>query len=134
MLTIDPDKVGYIILKAREFDEKVEPEELERGSNPSDDRSIEILEDYADDPTCQELMAALENLNEDEMVELLALTWLGRGDFSREEWKVALRQAREACNEQAAFYLAGTPMLGDFLEEGLASLGYSYEGVGMGRL
>ena len=99
MLSIDPDKVGYIILKAREFDEKVEPEELERGSNPSDDQSIEILEDYADDPTYQELMAALENLNEDEMVELLALTWLGRGDFSREEWKVALRQAREARNE-----------------------------------
>ena len=134
MLTIDPDKVGYIIVKAREFDEKVAPEELDRGSNPSDDQCVEILEDYADDPTLQELMAALQNLNEDEMVELLALTWLGRGDFGPEEWKEALRQARETRNKRAAQYLAGTPMLGDFLEEGLAALGYSCEGVEMGRL
>ncbi len=134
MLTIDPDKVGYIIVKAREFDEKVEPGELDRGSNPSDDQCVEILEDYADDPTYQELMAALQVLNVDEMVEILALTWLGRGDFGPKEWKKALRQAREARNKRAAQYLVGTPMLGDFLEEGLAALGYSCEGVEMGRL
>jgi len=134
MLTIDPDKVCYIILKAREFDEKVEPEELDAGSNPSDDQSVEVLEDYADDPTYQELMSALEDLNDDEMNDLLALVWVGRGDFSRNEWQKAVDQANETRNERAAAYLVGTPNLGDLLEEGLAVMGKSCADFGMGHL
>jgi hypothetical protein len=134
MLTINPEKVCYIILKAREFDEKVEPEDPDSGSNPSDDQAVSILEDHADDPTLQELRMALLELNVDEMNELLALTWLGRGDFSKDEWHDALEQARETRDSHAADYLVGTPMLGDLLEEGLSALGYSCEGMEMGRL
>lgn len=133
MLTIDLEKACYIIFKAREFNEKVDLGGGDTGSNPSDDQFVEILEDYPDDPTYQELMAALEELNEDEMIDLVALTWLGRGDYSRTEWEDALKQARESRNEHSADYLVGTPMLGDLLEEGLAALGYSCEGTEVDR-
>ena len=50
-LNVNLEKVCFIIVKAREFDAKVDPVEPEPGSNPSDDQEREILEDYADDPT-----------------------------------------------------------------------------------
>ena len=134
MLTIDPEKVCYIIVKAREFDAKVEPDDPDSGSNPSDDKGVAILEDFADDPTFAELMAALRSLNVDEIAELLALTWIGRGDYDKSEWKDALAQARQAQDKHAPEYLAGTPLLADYLEEGFSQLGYSCESFEMGRL
>jgi hypothetical protein len=133
-LSIGLPKLCYIIIKAREFDAKVEPVEPEPGSNPADDAEREVLEDYADDPTYQELVDAIESLNDDERAELIALTWLGRGDYVAEEWEQALADAQEALNEQAASYLVGTPNLGDELEEGLTSLGLSCADVEMSHL
>ena len=56
-LNISPEKIGFIIIKAREFDVKVAPAEPDPGSNPSDDDESEVLEDYPDDATLEELRA-----------------------------------------------------------------------------
>src|SRR5680860_1656003 len=80
-LTISPEKAFFIIVKAREFDEQVAPTDPDSGSNPTDDREVDVLEEQADNPVLQELQAALGGLNVDEQLDLLALTWLGRGDF-----------------------------------------------------
>src|SRR5579863_2468721 len=92
-LTINHEKLGFIIIRAREFDAKVEPVEADRGSNPTDDDEREVLEDYADDPTYIELVEAIEGLNEDELIELVALVWLGRGDYEAAEWGQAVEAA-----------------------------------------
>jgi hypothetical protein len=133
-LSLNPEKVCYIIIKAREFDAKEEPVEPDPGSNPTDDADIEILEDYPDDSTLQELVDAIEGLNEDEQIELVALTWLGRGDFARKEWRSAVRLARERHTGTTARYLAGIPLLGDYLEDGLAMFGKSCEAFEIDRL
>jgi hypothetical protein len=125
MLIMPREKLAYIVVKAREFDALVEPEGLEGGSNPSDDREVGILEATGDNPTLIELRSALEDLNDDEMAELLALVWLGRGDYARAEWKDALASAREARDKRAVPYLLETPNLGDLLEQGLAELDIS---------
>lgn len=124
-LNISPEKVCYILLKAREFDVKVEPVEPDPGSNPADSGEQEILEDYADDATATELKSAIDDLNDDEIVDLIALTWVGRGDFGRQEWPEARALARERHRRHSADYLMGMPQLGDYLEEGLSTLGYS---------
>jgi hypothetical protein len=134
MLEISPEKVCFVIVKAREFQAKVEVVDPQPGSNPSDEGSREILEDYADDPTFEELKSFLSSLNEDEIADLLALTWLGRGDYDKEEWKAAVAEAHRIENKNAADYLIGTTLLGDFLEEGLSQLGYSCEPYEIGRL
>jgi hypothetical protein len=133
-LTINHEKLGFIIIKAREFDAKVEPVEADRGSNPTDDDEREVLEDYADDPTYIELVEAIEGLNEDELIELVALVWLGRGDYEAAEWGQAVEAAREAYNERTADYLVGTPNLSEELEEGLAKLDLSIADVEKGHL
>jgi Protein of unknown function (DUF3775) len=117
MLTIPLAKLAYIVEKAREYDAEV----------PADDDEREILLDTPDNPTAQELRDAIDGLNIDEREELLALLWLGRGDYDAQSWPEALRQARETRSSTETEYLLGTPLLGDYLEEGVEALGLSLE-------
>lgn len=134
MLTISPEKVCYIIIKAREFDEKEAVVDPDEGSNPSDDRDVAVLEDFADDPTFEELSSAISSLNEDEQVDLVTLAWIGREDFAPEEWEEARAEAAGVRDKHVPDYLLGIPQLGDLLEEGLAAFGYSCEDYELNRL
>lgn len=134
MLTIAPEKVCFLIIKAREFDAKMDPEVPEPGDNPTDDADREILFDYPDDPTVEEIRGFLESLNEDEAVEVLALLWIGQGEYDVEEWEEALAEARDNPDERRPQAFLSIPLLGDYLEEGLAELGYSCDEVELGRL
>jgi Protein of unknown function (DUF3775) len=133
-INISSEKVCYIIVKAREFDAKVEPVEPDPGSNPSDDAGSGILEDYAGDPTLQELREAIADLNDDEVVDLIAIAWVGRGDFDRDDFDSARSLALERHRPNSAPYLIGMPSLGDYLDEGLATLGYSCDDTEMAHL
>ncbi len=126
MLTIPPEKLAYIIEKAREFDAEV-PSDAEEGSNAADDDEREILLDTPDNPIEQELREAIDGLGIPERQELLALMWLGRGDYDAESWSEALQQARQTQSASETAYLLGTPLLGDYIEEGVAGLGLSLE-------
>ena len=122
-LTISLEQAFFIIVKAREFDEQLESTDPDSGSNPADDREVDVLEEGADNPVQQELEEALDALNVDEQLDLIALTWLGRGEYS--SFAEAREEASDMRDKHIPEYLIGTPKLGDFLEEGLAQLGYS---------
>jgi hypothetical protein len=125
MLPIDPDKVCHIIPKARAFDVKTDVVEPDPGSNMAEDEMLEVLKDYPDDATEDELREFIRGLNEEEQVALVALAWIGRGSFSVEEWRDAMEEARHAHNDRTAEYLMGLPLLGDYLAEGLAAFGHT---------
>jgi Protein of unknown function (DUF3775) len=131
-LTISPEQAFFIIVKAREFDEQVESTDADSGSNPADDREVDVLEEDADNPVQQELEEALDALNVDEQLDLIALTWLGRGEYS--SFAEAREEASDMRDKHITEYLIGTPKLGDFLEEGLAQIGYSLEDFQRDRL
>jgi Protein of unknown function (DUF3775) len=124
-LSISPEKVIFLIEKAREFDAKDAPTKQDPSSNPSDDRMIEVLEDHPDDPVLEEISGLISSLNEDEQIELVALMWLGREDYDPKDWAQVREDAAAAHNKHTARYLAGTPLLADFLSNGLDRLGYS---------
>ena len=128
MLALPLHKLAFIIVKAREYDAEItaDPDALS-GSNPADDGEIEILGDTPDNPTEQELRDAIDGLNVAERQELLALLWLGRGDYDAETWPEALREAHDRMNETETDYFLGTPLLADYLEEGANALGLSLE-------
>ena len=134
MLQTTLEQLAYIIEKAREFDVQTAPVDSDSGSNPSDDNDVTILEATDDNPTLQELTAALDVLDDEQRIELLALVWVGRGDFDRSEWRDALAQAREVHDENETSYLLGTPLLADYLETALDLLGYSLEDFEKDRL
>lgn len=133
-LTISPEKVCFIIIKAREFDAKDEVTEPDPGSNPSDDKDTAILEDHEDDPVLEELTSLISSLSEDEQIDIVALAWLGRDDYVASDWPAVREDAAAAHNDRTAEYLIGIPLLGDFLEEGLSMLGYSCEEFEIERL
>jgi uncharacterized protein DUF3775 len=137
MVTIPLEKLAFIVAKAREFDAEVETDGDDAdadASNPADDGERAILQDTADNPTLQELRDAIDDLNVDERDELLALVWIGRGDFTAAEWNDAVGRARAMDNRRDADYLIGTPLLADYVEEGLAAFDLSLEEFEIGHM
>jgi len=133
MPDINTDKVCFVIIKAREFD--VQDEGLEADdSNPTDDNFSSVYAPEKDDSVRKELKAFIDAMDEDEQCELVALCWTGRGDFSPEEWKIAVAEARSRREGSTAEYLIGIPLVSDYLEEGLSKFDLSCEGFEMGRL
>jgi hypothetical protein len=124
-LGINPDKVCQIIVKARAFDAKEGVSDPDSGSNAADDGMTDVLEDLPDDvdATRLELLEFIRALDEDEQMNLVALAWLGRGTYDISEWCEALSVARNEHNKRTAEYLLKLPLLGDYLEEGLAAFG-----------
>jgi uncharacterized protein DUF3775 len=124
-LSISPEKVCYIIAKAREFGAKDVVTDPDDASNPTDDGMISVLEDHRDDPVVQEIAAAIFAMSEDEQIDLVALAWLGRGDGSVKDWDELRAEAARAHNKRTASYLIGMPLLADYLDEALSQFGHS---------
>lgn len=122
---IDNETVCRIIVKARQFDAKEGRVEEKYGANAIDESFREVLEDDKNDPAYEELKTFIDGLNVDEQCELVALTWVGRGDFDAADWARALHLAREQHTRRTAEYLLGTPLLADYLQEGLSAFGES---------
>lgn len=128
-LNIGLDKVLGIVLKARAFDQEDFPDDADPGSEPEAIQDREEQLDSGDDSTEAELRELIDDLNDDEVVDLIALVWLGRGDFSKDELPEARDLARERHQGSSATYLMGIPTLAEYLAEGVSEAGYDLEGL-----
>jgi hypothetical protein len=133
-LSISSEKVCFLIVKAREFDVQDVDTELEEGSNPSDDREIDVLEDEPDNPVAQEIRMFIAELGEDEKADLIGLVRLGRGDGTMDEWSAMRSEGHREHAGRIAAYLMGEPLLSDYLEEGLSQFGISCAEFEINRL
>ena len=124
MLNVDPQTVCFIIDKAREFHAKEGVTIPEMTTSPTDDWALQVLADHRDDMTYGELQSTINDL---EPVELVALMWVGRGDFDADDWEGATGHAKDEWNNRTAEYLIATPLLADYLLEALNQFGYSCE-------
>ena len=126
-LSISPEKVFFIVAKARQFDSKVTETGSDLVSDLSDDDTSHGLEDLSKNTDRSELSGFIRGLNVDEQIDLVALMWLGRGDGDLDNWRDLRGEAARAHNNRTASYLIGTPMLADYLEEALSQFGKSFE-------
>lgn len=126
VLSINPETVCFIILKAKEFHAKegVTFNEVMPESEYEYDWAA-ILADHEDDLTYQEVRSVIEDLEPDQQVDLLTLMYIGRGDFDETEWSAAHKEARENLAPNLTDYLLAKPMIADYLEKALELLGYS---------
>ena len=130
-LTIAPDTVRLFIEKARAISADVNEDyedgaehEVELGDDARDNHHHDgLAEEATENLTEQELRQLIGDLNVDEAAELIALMWIGRGDYDASEFAEAVNEARLRGNRRTAKYLLGMPMLGDWLEEGLEAIG-----------
>lgn len=125
--------VCHVIHRARELVADLNPLDDEPGRRAADDTSDELPEEdnagLSESPEYEELKEYIQNLNDDEQIELVALTWVGRGTYTADDWDEALEVARDEHAKNAARYLLGQPLLADELEQGLDEFGLSCEDV-----
>ena len=123
------DTLGWIIVKAREYD--VKAEDTTDGEADSDD-AMGVLQDRDDDPTESELTSWIEDLTDTQQAELVAVFWLGRDDGDADEFDELVQQARGARVGKTSRYLLGEPLLSEYLESGLETLGYDVSEIESG--
>jgi hypothetical protein len=118
-LHIRPETLCTLISLAREFQAKEEVVFPEIPDSPSDDWALQVLADHQDDANVAEFRGIVEDMSERQRAELVALMWLGRGDYGIDEWEGAVDDALGDFSIRAAEYLLAHPMLSDHFEEGL---------------
>lgn len=133
-LRISLEKVCFVAAKARELYVKVVPDWVDDGSNPTDDEMVRILKDHPDDPTHHELKSYLQALNDEELEDLLVLTWLGRADYTPTDWDNLLSEVQDVREHRTVDYLIGIPLLADHLQNGLSKLGLSCAEFHLGQV
>ena len=95
-----------------------EDEERDDDDDEEEEVTLDLLTDFIDD------------LNDDEQAALIALAWVGRGDYDAEGWDEAVKLAAERnAKGTASGYLVDMAGLGDLLSDGVAAFGLSIEEV-----
>jgi Protein of unknown function (DUF3775) len=130
-LAIGPDTVRNFVLKARAIGAALTDDyadgsehEVEIDGEAHDPHHHDgLVEEEAADLREEELRELLQDLNDDEAADLIALVWIGRGDFEPGEWQEAQAEARGRGRKRLDAYLMRLPMLAEWLEEGLEAIG-----------
>lgn len=138
-LTIDPEVAYRIAELAQSYQGEglmpIEDDDViddDPGDDPIPD--VETIADEAENPhedmLDDELEGLIRGLNVDAKHDLLALIWVGRGDFDASDWASARRAAREAEPFNVADYLEELDMGSDYIVTALDALGYPSPGEG----
>jgi hypothetical protein len=125
MLHIPLESICYIIAKARSLQAKEDVVIPDTPGCPSEDWGLQVLADHSGDYSLAELADCIGAMTQRQRAELIALMWVGRGDYEVDEWEQAVDDAIGDHSVRAAAYLLAHPMVSDDLEEGLIAHGYS---------
>lgn len=123
-IDVNPDIILHIIEKARAFHAKEGVVIPENAEELGEEDFIQVLADHKNDLTFQELTNVINDLEPDQQITLVSIMYLGRGDFSIDEWNDCLEEAKNGWTSHTAEYLLSKPYLADFLAAGLDILGY----------
>ena len=121
LLEISSDTVCRLIALGTEFHAQEAVVIPEEPGNPSGDWGQQMLAAHMDDSTFREFKSIVLDLEPDQQHKLVALLWVGRGDYSLDEWNDAVDYAAECDAGNTAEYLIAHPLLPDYLAEGLAT-------------
>jgi len=117
-LNIASATVSYLIERTRE---------AYADMPPPDDAEEDISEHRSFEADLSELGEFIDELNEDERIDLVVLMWIGRGTYGVDELDRARDTARREATHTASEYLLSTPLVGDYLADGLEAFGLSME-------
>ena len=130
------DTLCRIILRGREYEAQT-PTDDDGGEAPEyvdDDgeEALAVLDDSTNDGVEVELRAALGDLGEDQLAEVLAFCWVGDGTYEAADWDEAMEEAAESSKDGSGTIdeLMDMPMLASVLESGMAAFDLSCIGVG----
>jgi hypothetical protein len=130
------ETICRLILRAKELDAQVaaetsdeEPDDVD-DLDDDDEETLSVLEDEINTGVEEEVQAVLDDLAEDQLAEVVALAWVGRGTYDASEWDDAFAEASDLDTQERIDELTDMPALGGHLEAGLAAFDFSCDGVG----
>lgn len=125
------ETICRLIVRAREMEAQVPGIETDDEADPTDsDDEFAVLEDDANEAVEEEMFALLDDLGEDQVQEILALAWVGRGTYDPSEWDEALETAADPDAEEPVDQLMDMPTLAAYLDAGLAAFDMNCDGIG----
>ena len=128
-LRISVEKVCALIEAARELAGKVPSTAGDRTTTGDDSKLVTLDEPEGigedQDARRRETIEFIAGLNVDEQTDLLALIWLGRGDYGIEEWDDALTEAEARIAARDPDYMIGDAALPEYLGDALEAFGLS---------
>lgn len=110
--------VSNLVLRLRGVQGRDAVSDPNSGSNPIDDGMIDALQTGVGDLSRQVVRQHISELSPQEQIELVAMFWIGRGDFEPAEWVEAVKTAEEQRETPTATYILGQPLAADFIAEG----------------
>jgi hypothetical protein len=125
-----------LIIRARELEAQVPAEDPDEDPEDVDDyddedgEALSVLEDELNESVEEEIQALLDDLGEDQLAEVLALAWVGRGTYDASEWDDAFEEANGLDPEERMDEILDMSNLAGYLDAGLAAFDYSCEGIG----
>jgi hypothetical protein len=125
------ETICRLILRAKELEAQVPASDADEDPDNVDDyddeggEALSVLEDELNDGVEEEVQALL-----DELAEIVALAWVGRGTYDSSEWEEAFAEANDLSGDERMDELLEMPLLGGYLDAGLAAFDYSCNGVG----
>ena len=128
-LRISSEKVCDFIEAARELAGKVPPTTGDHTTTGDDSELVTIEEPEGigedEDARRRETVEFVAGLNVEEQTDLLALIWLGRGDYDIGEWDDAVAEAEARIAARDPDYMIGDAALPEYLGDGLEAFGMS---------
>jgi hypothetical protein len=132
------ETICRLILRAKELEAQIPAEEPDEDPDDVDDfeedgeggGTLSVLEDELNESVEEEVRATLDDLADDQLAEILALAWVGRGTWDASEWDEAFAEAGDLDPDERTDELLDMPLLGGHLEAGLAAFDYSCDGIG----
>jgi Protein of unknown function (DUF3775) len=126
-LRISIEKVCAFIEAARELAGKV-PSTVGDRTTTGDDSKLATIDEPEgsgedEDARRREAVEFVAGLNVEEQTDLLALIWLGRGDYELSEWDAALTEAEARIAARDPDYMIGDAALAEYLGDGLEAFG-----------
>lgn len=118
VLNVSVDTVSFIIARSQE----ALVDSPYANSNDED-----MAERRSPEAGFAELAQFINALNEDERIDLVCLMWVGRGTVTVDEFDQARRDAQREATLSTADYLLSTPLIADYLADGLEAFGFSVE-------
>lgn len=126
-LRISTEKVCDFIETARELAGKVPPTTGDHTTTGDDSELVTIEEPEGigedEDARRREIVEFIAGLNVEEQTDLLALIWLGRGDYDISEWDDAIAEAEGRIAARDPDYMIGDAALPEYLGDGLDAFG-----------
>jgi len=118
-MNIAEKTVRELILRARGYDGKEQIDDFERDADTAETDAVETLPTGDHDTGREEIEDWITSLDEEAQAELVALYWIGRGDYEGRDFPEAVGEARDRRTGPTSDYLLGAPLMGDYIELGL---------------